>query len=361
MAAGGTCSILVTFTPTVTGTRNGALTITDNSNNVNGSQQTVSLTGTGINPGGTVSPTSLAFGNQATGTTSAPKKVTLTSTGTTNLAFSGINFTGADAGDFAQTDNCPSSMAPGTKCTINVTFTPAALGPRAATLNVNDNAASSPQTVALSGTGVPPVTLTPTSLGFGNQAVDTTSTAKTVTLTNNLTTPLTISSVAASGDFAQTNTCGSSVPAKGKCTISVTFMPTTTGTLLGTLTVNDSASNSPQTVSLTGTGVAQVVLAPTSLTFAAQTVGTTSAPKTVTLSNNLSTVLTMGAITFTGSDPGDFNSPSNTCGASVPAKSKCTISVTFKPTAKGTRTATLNVNDSANNSPQTVALAGTGK
>ena len=97
------------------------------------------------------------------------------------------------------------------------------------------------------------------------------------------------------------------------------------------------------------------------MTLASETVGNTSAAKNVTLTNNLSTALAVGAITFTGADPGDFASPANTCGGSLAAKSKCTISVTFTPTATGTRTATMYVNDSANNTPQTVSLTGTGK
>jgi hypothetical protein len=96
------------------------------------------------------------------------------------------------------------------------------------------------------------------------------------------------------------------------------------------------------------------------LTFAKQSVGTTSAAKNVTLRNNLLSALTVSSITFTGADPGDF-AETDTCDGSVAAQSSCTISVTFKPAATGTRTATLNVNDSANNSPQQVSLTGTGK
>jgi hypothetical protein len=358
IAPGATCTINVTFSPSQSGPRTATLAVSDNAAN---SPQTVALTGTGIAPGAGISPTTLSFGNQVIGTSSAVRKVTLTSTGTTNLTISGISITGVDSGDFAQTNNCPASMVPGATCTINVTFTPAATGTRTATLAVSDNATNSPQTVALSGMGVLPVSVSPTSLNFGNQAVATTSGAKTVTLNNNLNSALVISGITTSGDFAETNTCDGSVPAKGKCTISVSFTPTATGTRTGTLTVTDNASNSPQTVSLTGTGVAQVVLSPTSLTFAAQKVGTTSGAKTVTLTNNLTTTLTITSITFTGANPGDFASPTNTCGGSLAAKATCKINVTFTPTAKGARTATTDVNDSANNSPQTVSLAGTGK
>jgi uncharacterized repeat protein (TIGR03803 family) len=362
LIAGNSCTINVTFTPAAIGIRNGMLTITDNSNNVPGSQQTVSLTGTGINPGASLSPASLTFGNQVINTTSAAKKVTLTSTGTTNLMFSGITFTGANAGDFSQTNNCPGTLNVGAKCTINVTFTPSILGAESATLDVNDNAANNPQTGALSGTGVLPVTLMPTTLAFGNQPQGIPSAAKNLTLTNNQSVALTISSITTNNaDYTQTNTCGGSLAAKSHCTITVTFEPSIVGADNGTLSVADSASNSPQTASLTGTGIAQATVSPVSLTFAAQKVGTTSGAKNVTLTNDLGTALTFSGVTFAGADPSDFASPSNTCGASVPAKSRCTISVTFKPTATGTRTGTLSVNDSANNSPQTVSLTGTGK
>jgi phospholipase C len=356
LAAGASCGIAVTFTPTAIGTRTGVLTITDNNKGVGGSQQTVSLTGTGINPGGSVSPTSLSFGNQALGTTSAAKNVTLTSTGTTSLNISSITITGTNASDFAETNNCAASMAPGAKCTINVMFAPTQTGTRTAALTVSDNAANSPQTVAVSGSGVQPVGLSPTSLNFGNQAENTTSTPKTVTLTNNLNSILAISSITTNGDFAQTNTCGTSVPAKGSCTISVTFTPTNTGTRSGTLTVTDNAVTSPQTVSLTGTGLLQVTVSPTSLTFASQKVGTTSTAKNVTLTNNLNAALAITSISASG----DF-AETNTCGSSVAARASCTISVTFTPTAIGTRTGVVSIADNAAGSPQTVSLTGTGQ
>ncbi|HZQ70072.1 MAG TPA: choice-of-anchor D domain-containing protein [Terriglobales bacterium] len=99
------------------------------------------------------------------------------------------------------------------------------------------------------------VTLSPTSLDFGNQTVGVPSTAKTVTLTNNQSVSLSITSIATSGDYSQTNTCGTSIGANSSCTISVVFTPTTTGTRTGTLTVTDNGPGSPQTASLTGVGV----------------------------------------------------------------------------------------------------------
>ena len=131
------------------------------------------------------------------------------------------------------------------------------------------------------------------------------------------------------------------------------------GAETGTLAVSDPASNSPQTAALTGTGMAQAALSPTSLTFGTQKAGTPSGQKAVTLTNNLTTALTMSGITFGGANPGDFTETDN-CGVSVAAKSSCTIRVTFTPGGTGTRAGTLQVADSANNSPQTIPLTGTG-
>jgi hypothetical protein len=355
LAASGSCTINVTFSPTATGPLTGTLTITDNSNGVAGSTQIVALAGTGINAGAGLSPTSLSFGNQVIDTTSAIKTVTLTSTGTTNLSISTITITGTNASDFAA-NNCPASMAPKAKCTIKLTYTPTVLGAETASLTVTDNAANSPQTVALSGSGESPVVLSPTSLSFGNQAEGTTSTAKTVTLTNNLSTALAVSSVTTSGDFGQNNTCGTSVPAKGKCTISVTFMPSIIGGETGTLTVTDGTSNSQQTVALTGTGVAPVTLAPTTLAFGSVVEGNSSAGKVITVTNVQNVALTGINVSTTSTD----YTLTNGCGASLAAGQKCTITVTFTPSVIGTDNATVNIFDSAANSPQTAALMGTG-
>jgi len=206
--------------------------------------------------------------------------------------------------------------------------------------------------------------VSPTSVSFGNQAIDTKSAAKTVTLTSVGTANLILSSIAITGsnanDFGQTSNCPASLAPGKKCAISVTFTPSQLGSRSASLTLTDNAAGSPQTVPLTGKGLVQAGVSPTSLTFALQTVGTTSAAKNVTLTNNLPTTLTISGISFTGADPGDF-AQTNTCDGSVPAKSKCTISVTFKPTATGTRAASLTVADSANNSPQAVSVKGTGQ
>ncbi len=102
----------------------------------------------------------------------------------------------------------------------------------------------------------PVVQLSAATLIFGNQTMGTTTAAQPATLTNTGTANLTISAITVSGDFAESNNCGGSVTAGSSCTISVTFTPTTTGTRPGTLSISDNATGSPQSVILSGTGVA---------------------------------------------------------------------------------------------------------
>jgi F5/8 type C domain/Abnormal spindle-like microcephaly-assoc'd, ASPM-SPD-2-Hydin len=199
------------------------------------------------------------------------------------------------------------------------------------------------------------VTAAPTALSFGSQATGTTSAPQTVTVSNPTGSAAPVSSIAASGDFSQTNTCGSSIAANSSCAVSVKFAPTATGTRAGDLTVN--AGGVTNTVSLTGTGTAPgpvLAASPASLTFAKTVVGSTAATQTVTISNSGTTAATVSSVAVTG----DF-SQGNNC-TSIAAGGSCTATVTFKPTAGGTRTGALTVTSNANNSPTTVGLSGTG-
>jgi Abnormal spindle-like microcephaly-assoc'd, ASPM-SPD-2-Hydin len=150
-----------------------------------------------------------------------------------------------------------------------------------------------------------------------------------------------------------------SLPAGASCVIHVKFGPLgIPGTETGALTVIDNAPDGPQTGSLTGVGTV-VSLSPTSLNFGDQGVGTTSSAQTVTLTNHGKGTLSISGARITGRNSGDF-AQTNTCGSSVAAGSSCTFSVTFTPSATGSRTATLNIGDNGDGSPQMVALSGTG-
>ena len=326
----------------------------------------------------TLSPSSLTFASQAVSSTSPAQSVTLTNSGGAPLTITGVSVTGANPGDFAQTNGCPLSpttLAAGASCTINTTFTPSAPGSRSASLSVTDNAGGSPQTVALSGTGAsaPAVSLSPASVAFSNQQVNTSSGPQMVTLTNSGSAPLTITSIGDSGtnpgDFNETTTCALSpntLAAGGSCTVSVTFAPTASGARSASLVVTDNAPDSPQSITFTGTGtttpVPVITLSPTSLTFPSQAVGSSSSPQTVTVTNSGNAPSTISAIGVTGGNASDFTQ-TNTCPASpatLAAGSNCAVSVTFSPGVAGSRTSTLSVTDNAAGSPHTAALGGTG-
>lgn len=145
-AAGGTCALQVTFTPTAVGTRTGTLTITDNSA---GSPRTVQLTGVGGQAAATLTPTTLSF-SQAINTTGS-SQVTLDNPGTIPLQISTVQVSGAA---FSETNNCGISIGAGGSCAINISFSPTATGNSTGVLTITDSAAGSPHTVALVGTGV---------------------------------------------------------------------------------------------------------------------------------------------------------------------------------------------------------------
>ncbi len=353
LGAGDKCNIPVTFTPSALGSRTATLTVTDNATN---NPQTVALTGTGVEPVD-LTPSPLKFGNQPEGTTGAAKTATLKNYQTATLT----NISISASGDYARTGGtCPSSggtLAEGASCTILLGFTPSILGSDPGTLTVADSASNSPQSIALTGTGTTPVTLSVSSLYLGKTVAGDTSASKSVTLTNKENVSLAFSSIVTSGDFAvSSNTCGTSIVAGATCTVGVTFSPTATGALAGALTFSDNAANSPQTVGLTGIGSSPVTFSPASLTLANTTVGTTSAAKTVTLTNHLTTSLTFSTPVATG----DFAVASNTC-TSVGPGLTCTVGVTFAPTAVGTLTGTLTIPYGAFGSPSVVTLSGRGK
>lgn len=206
-----------------------------------------------------LTPAGLSFGSFAVGATSAAKNATFKNSQKTPVTIGSIVITGGNApSDYSWGGNCPISpntLPAGSSCKIAVTFTPSALGNRIATLTVNSNSSSGPQSIALSGTGIAPVTVYPTSLVFANTLVGTTSAAKVVALTNHLNTALTILSMTVGGDFiVASNTCGAGIGAGLKCDVGVTFTPTAIGPRTGALTINYGAFGSPTVLPLSGTG-----------------------------------------------------------------------------------------------------------
>jgi hypothetical protein len=306
-----------------------------------------------------LSPSSLDFGTQKVGTKSPPQTVTAINDGSSTLTVASIGFKGSDPQDFAQTNDCGTSIPVGARCHIHVVFKPQAGGARSASLNVNYQGFASPQTVSLSGIGtVASVTLTPSKMKFPVQLVGTTSTAQIATLTNNGTLAVNISSISATAQFVQSNNCPSTLPVNGNCQIQVKFAPQLKGQIAGTLSVTDDAQGSPQAVALSGTGTV-AKLSTVGVNFGNQKVGTKSPPAPVKLTNLGKSALMIQQISIKGVNAGDF-SQTNNCGSKVPAGGSCTIKVIFAPQAMGRRSASLQISDNGGGSPQKVALTGNG-
>jgi hypothetical protein len=213
----------------------------------------------------TLSAASLIFNPQLDGTASATQTARLTNTGTSAVAVNSVLSTGNNSADFSQSNTCASGLAPGASCAITVTFTPSQAGPRVASITINDDTTGTAHELGLNGVGLTSgvnATLSAASLTFSGETVGMTSPVQTLTLTNYGTANLNVTNIACTGDFAETNTCGASVGSAGSCPISVSFTPSATGTLNGTLSLNDNALDSPQSVALSGTGVQQACIPP---------------------------------------------------------------------------------------------------
>jgi hypothetical protein len=384
LGPGLSCTISVTFTPTAAGAAEGELSVADSDTGT--SPQAVFLIGTGLNPSATlatVSPKFLSFGRQTAGTTSNAQFVFLQNIGNTNLTFT-IPLSGTNPTAFAATNTCDGTISAGGVCGLSVTFAPPT-GTTVffATLTISSSASGAPQTVGLSGTGIPASTasLLPNPLVFPAIAVGTTSAPQYAFLNNTGPNADSISNLTITGadfeDFQLSFTAPGNTPcsssqvlnAQAVCVVGVLFTPTQTGLRTATLQITDTATGTPRTTVLqggSGTTGPTVTVAPPSLTFSSQTVGTTSAAQSVTVSNTGTATVTFAGFTVSGTNAADFSVPLPTsatmCSPSgtLAGGASCTINVLFTPSASGTRTATLNIADNAIGSPQPVALTGTG-
>jgi len=321
----------------------------------------------GVCKGLTFLPTGLKFARQTVGATSSPLTATVTNAFPLPVAIKHVTA----IGDFAETNTCPVSPAtlePGAVCSLSVTFTPTAPGTRTGYVAFSHNAPASPQIVGLSGAATD-IGLSTAVLKFSHQVVGTASIAQTVTVTNvgstsvNFTGSGIVIAGADPADFTiSANTCGPSLASDAECTVSIEFTPIVDGTRTAALEFNDDSGASPQTVALAGAAT-DVSLSPISVKFQPHNVGVSSSPHVVTVTNvGAATVnFTGSGIVIAGADPADFVISANTCGASLAGGAACQVSVEFKPTATGARSAWIQFNDDGGASPQTAVLSGTGE
>ena len=369
LAAGATCNLTVAFKPATTGAKSGNIAITV-TGATNGS---VALTGNGVSLGYSVTPLTLAFGNQPTNTTGAGQTVTIQNTGGVAINFNGIVLGGVDLAQFTAGSTCGASLAAGASCTATVAFAPTTTGAKAATLNINVAPPATSATVTLGGTGTAPaISMSPTTVIFGNQTINTTSASQSITVTNTGTAPLTITSIggmtgADPTQFGATNVncpiSPNTLAAGASCFVNVAFTPTSAAAMAATLNVSVLAPATSGTVSLTGTGTN--VAGPTftvtaAVPFGNQLINTTTAPQTVTITNTGTVDITLNGLTLGGNDLTQFANPATTCGATLTVGTSCTASVTFTPTSVGAKSASLTVNVAAPAVGKSTTLTGTG-
>ena len=189
----------VTFVPTGNGPATGTLTVNFSGT---GSPASVGLTGLGkILSDLAVSPLTVDLGSAFVGYAGNTQQVSLNNVGASPLTISGYTLSDPQ---FSQTNNCPVSpgtLGPASSCTVNLTFTPTAVGPQSATLTIQHSGTGNPQTISLIGTGATPIYFAPPSLTFGSQLVGTSSSQMPIAVSNNIGTPITIQSIVIHGGF----------------------------------------------------------------------------------------------------------------------------------------------------------------
>jgi hypothetical protein len=213
--------------------------------------------------------------------------------------------------------------------------------------------------------GSPSASLSPASVSFGSVIITQSSSPTVVTLTNVGTATMNISSIALTGtnasEFSQTTTCGATLAQTASCTISVTFGPVSVGAKSASLVVTSDATNSPNSVSLTGTGINGPIasFAPALVTFNGIKIGLSSVPVTIVLTNTGGATMNISSLTLSGTNPGDF-SLGTTCGATLGVSASCNINVTFTPLLQGVRNATVRLASNTANGVDTAPVSGTG-
>jgi len=370
LAAGTACSVNLTFTPTLAGTRSATLTV---GHNGSAGSSSASLSGTGVDssPSVTLSPTTLAFA-QTVGATSEPLRVTLGNSGTAPLTIASLALSGAQAAEFAigtaSTCQAGSSVAPGSNCFVELRFTPAATGARTASLAIAHSAGGT-AAVSLTGQGnataQPGLALDTLALDLGAQGLATTGAARTATVTNNGQADLKIGQVSASGtnaaDIVLGGTCsaGATVAPAASCSVTVALKPAALGPRSASVSIASNAPGGTATLSVGGVGIAlpapELTLSQPAIGFGLVSMGTTSIARSVTLSNTGSAALLINGIQ---SSSAEFKA-SHDCAASLAPGDGCKLSVTYAPASENA-SETVVITSNAFSSPNSVVLTGLG-
>jgi trimeric autotransporter adhesin len=367
VAAGASCTVLVSFKPAAVGVRTGVLNV---AHNATGASSSVALNGTGTTtaqPVASVNQNVLGFASQAVGS-KALQTVSLTNTGSAALVLSSLRVSGLNAAEFTLSGTCAAalSVAPGQSCTMAVQFLPTAVGTRTASLQLSSNASA--VTISLTGLAAPApapaVSLAPSAQDFSLATVGAAPVSRTVVLGNTGAAALSLSSVAITGTgFTGNHNCGVSLAAGASCTVTMAFAPSGAGAATGKLTVVSNALTSPNVVALTGAGsLAAVPMLVWNVTgplpvFADTPVGGTSAALNLSLLNQGPGPATLASV---GSSSGEFAVAGGCApGTVLAANSSCAATVIFAPAQVGPRSAVLSVASNGGN-PAAGLMAGNG-
>ena len=319
-----------------------------------------------------------AFPNQTVNTTSPPLLGTISNFGNMTLASIGgepgntnfIQVTEANACGMPAAGS--TSVAIGSFCHLDYTFMPTNVTSYSQFGTHQDSSYSpsadfSDRQIQFTGNGVagPLAVVTPASVPFGNQPINTTSLPQNVTLTNSGSATLNISSIAlmGAGYTISNNTCGNTLNQGSACMVSLTFTPTATGAVSGSLVFIDNSTDiATQTVTLSGTGTAPALTAnPASVSFPATKVNTTATGIMVTLTNNGTAAANLNTTigTLGGADATAFSVGSG-CGYNLAPGASCILTFTFTPAAVRTFNATFSVPSNDSKSPLVIPLTGNG-
>ena len=308
----------------------------------------------------------LSFPSTAVGSVSLSQVVSVSNEGNAPLNDT-FSITGTDASEFVFGNSC-NSLAAGAQCTIHGHFAPTYPGAASAAVSILNNDTKLTQTIPLSGI-VPGPALSASSLWFGQVGVGSWSASQWVSLSNPKPVALSISSIVLTGtdaaQFVLGTTCGSTLGGGANCFIHVHFQPTAQSTVSfsAAVTIIDSASNSPQTIALSGEGTFpqhELALSTTRLVYGTVSVGADSSPQSVIMTNISSTPVTIYSIALAGTNPSSFV-VANNCGTSLAAGASCVIHGHFAPTATGPLAATITVTYDSEDTPETITLRGTGQ
>ena len=368
LAGGQRCRLIVSFAPSVPGRREAILSITED---ISGRVRRIRLLGVGLTSAAVLefNPSSLDFGERTVNASPLPRQLVVRNRGSVDVRLDRAGIVGADARYFFIASNdCRATLAAGASCRIAVDYRASAAGVHDGVLRVDSD--SGQREIALRGRTVtaktPVASIRPERVDFGAQTLRARANSQEVIAQNQGSGELVIAQVALQGSnsFSFTNRCTQPLGERESCAIRIDFAPRAAGQQRADLIVTHNAADSPQRILLSGTGIVPaspaIAINPGELQFGNQIAGTTSQPRTVTLSNTGAAPLAIRALSIEGNNAGDFAMTGECASREIAPRGQCQVALRFAPRGStGKRSATLVVHHNALGSPHRLILGGT--